>query len=439
MDPFLGPASGALVGALCAASALGVVRLGRLSSRWWRGLRERARGAQERQPEAGPATPESGPSASAAPLSPAATPAAPVSPAATPAAREASFPEPAAAFRHAALALGSATLVGALGLVAALGLMPGAREGALGASARSALGAGRLVEALLEGGFAVALTLAAALVAASLERGLLALLARLGRAPQRAPVALGELLSGLRVLLPGDRPRGETAGVGLAYSFVFLSATLPWSAFLALGRGRMLPGGLVLFGLAVLLVPLAYGAAAERSESADLAHARHAAAARQLAAAPAWGTVLVAVVAAAGSADLAGVAGRGAGLGHAAGALALVLASLAALPGTSTAALDAAWPWGGDDSAPSRAVRTLTGLAHYAWLAAWATLVALLLVGGSLARWPAASAAVLVALLGVRSLAAARGGAWIARLGYVALPLAGLELGITLALGGRRG
>jgi hypothetical protein len=161
---------------------------------------------------------------------------------------------------------------------------------------------------------------------------------------------------------------------------------------LAAPAGRLDVAGLIAFGAAFLVVPLAYAAAAERSQRDAAGRLRRRAAVRQLLAAPAWLLTL-----ATGAVFLA--TGRAGGPGPAAAALGLALALPFALPGASPAASLLSVHRGGDQPEASPALRAITGLAHHAWMGAWAALV-----GGLVA--PPGAAVPLVAALALAALAA---------------------------------
>ena len=96
------------------------------------------------------------------------------------------------------------------------------------------------------------------------------------------------------------------------------------------------------------------------------------------------------------------------GAGPAAAALGLALALPFALPGASPRPRSCPCTGGGDQPEASPALRTITGLAHHAWMGAWAALVGGLVAphGASLALRAAVALAALAALVLVRALLA---------------------------------
>ena len=376
MDPFLGPAFGALLAALGAGGVLGVVRLHRLSLDWWR---RRA----ARSPKAAPVEPALPAEVSAA-LDPAVAP--PVF----------------AALAGVALALLAVSL---LTLVFDARRPPGpAAPLPLPSFARFAARSTALV------GFAVltvVATLGIALLVSLLDRGLGRLVARglrRGGEEEVSRLTVPDLVATARALLGGARApdRGEPFGVGLAYAGLFAAAALGVGALLAaLGPGTSKAGiGFgALAGLGFLATPVFYAAAAERSRDPLRARLRRDAAVRQLAAAPAWCI--------AGALTIAGlllpslpvlvplVAGP-----------VFAVAIAIALPGAGVA--PGAWiapPVGGDRAEPAVAVRVLTGIAHYAWLTVCAVLPFLLQRAGEGSVAPALGfgTAALVVFLAVRA------------------------------------
>lgn len=362
MDPYLGPACGALLAGLGAGAVLGVVRLRRLSLAWWR-RRAAALPAPAADADAGEVMPD-----------PAVAP--PV---------------------FAAL---GATALAAL-VVASLSFVGGAARSSLPAefavaAAPASLGAFAARLSSLAG-FAlltVASTLVLAFAAAALDRLLGRLVSRVTRrvgeardAGDAGRLTVPDLVAAARALLPGTPPpeRGEPFGVGLAYVGLFAAAALGVGALAAaagLGDRRAIPGFAALAAIGLLATPALYAAAAERSRDPVRARLRRDAAVRQLAAAPAWciaGSVLVF----AGSPLLPVLVPLVAGLVFAV-AIAVALPGAGADPGAWKSA-----PVGGDRAEPAVTVRALTGIAHYAWLAVAALLPLLVRAGGEGGPWPA--------------------------------------------------
>ncbi len=316
MDPYLGPVAGALLASFAAGLALGVVRLRRLSLEWWR-----RRIAQARGDSTDAATPDDDEAA-----------------------------------------LDSATappVFGALALVALVALLgvAGAAGGSHFFSAATvpspvivhapptwtALVA-RVSTLLLVGGLAFLLTLAAALAVSLLDRAIARLLAGFVPAGSRAPD--DEALD-VPALLSVARGPGEPFGVGFASIVLFASTVFAFGALLAaLGGG---PSPVPAVAIALLAVPVAYAAAAERSNRPEAARLRRDAALRQLAVAPVWIGALV--------------------FAPAPWALvAFAFAGVLALPGAPARAGSFAPPWGGDAAEPNPVVRTLSRVAHGAWI-----------------------------------------------------------------------
>ena len=149
----------------------------------------------------------------------------------------------------------------------------------------------------------------------------------------------------------------------------------------------------------------------------------------QLLAAPAWAFALLAL----GN----GMTGKIATGTHAAAWLALALAVLLALPGTTGGRGLLEVPGGADEAEPSAAVRAISGLSHHAWIGAWAAFAALAFAPG--ARPLGFIAAILGALLALLALRALVTGTFGARTGAVLLggawTLALLDLGVHALLG----
>jgi hypothetical protein len=392
MDPFLGPVAGALLAALGAGGALGVVRLRRLSLDWWRRRAARATAPPE-------------PAADAAATAPSLSPAD-------------DAPDPSVAppvfSALGAVALAALTVAGlALAVGAAGGPAPGGAPLALPplAGAPSSLAAFAARSSALVG-FALATVLATlglALAASALDRGL----ARLGtialrklrgdpRAGGEERLAVPDLVSAARSLLPGAAAptRGEPFGVGLAYVVLLAAAALGAGSLLAAAGApdrRDLSGFAALAALGLLATPALYAAAAERSRDPLRARLRRDAAVRQLAVAPAWaiagGVFAVAPSLAAPGPVPAAIVAIVSFVVFAA-TVAVALPGAGADPGAWSAP-----PLGGDRAEPAAAVRALTGLAHYAWIVV-ALVLPFVLRARDAAAVPAALATGAAAVLG---------------------------------------
>jgi hypothetical protein len=390
MDPFLGPVAGALLAALGAGGALGIVRLRRISLDWWRRRRSARAAARLGGGEAAP--PASAP-VTAAPDE----------------ARDSALAPPVFA-ALGAVALVAATVAGvALVLGAAqapppppplLLALPHPPRAPASLGAFAARSSALIAFAVL----AAAATLGLALVASALDRGLGRLIGlvarRLGHGgrggTEEERLAVPDLVAAGRALLPGATPpvQGEPFGVGLAYVALLAAATLGVGALLAAagaGDRRTLPGFAALAAAGLLAVPVVYAAAAERSRDPLRARLRRDAAVRQLVVAPGWmlaGAVFVLAPGGPAPALVAAVA-----------LLVLAVTVAVALPGAG--ADPGAWsapPRGGDRAEPAAAVRALTALAHYAWIAV-AALLPFVLRARSAAELPAAIGAGLGALV----------------------------------------
>src|SRR5688572_15878432 len=360
MDPYLGPVAGALLAALGAGVALGVVRLRRLSLAWWR-RRRAAASATALAAAASVPGPEDAPG-----IAPAVAP--PV-------------------FAALAAIAAVAVVVAGLSFVsgAARPVLPpfpmGARVFLPGEGGPPPSLAVRVSSVAGFAVFVVVATLGLALAAAALDRGLGRLAARLARRgdagverPDPERLTVTDLVATARSLLPGapEPARGEPFGVGLAFIVLFAAATLGVGALLSAlvpGTPRPAapgPAAAALAALALLATPVLYAAASERSHDPLRARLRRDAAVRQLAAAPVWLIAGAVIVARSETAP---------GSVFVVAALLFVVAAAAALPGAG--ADPSAWnapPLGGDRAEPAAAVRALTGIAHYAWLVVLATL-----------------------------------------------------------------
>jgi hypothetical protein len=357
MDPFLGPVASALVAAVCAGTMLGLVRLSRVSLEWWR-RRTAAGGAGGAGGDVGAAGASGAAAADAAPDPDDVFDAGRV--------REARE----SAFRDANLILGAAALAGAAGVAIALELSVGAAGGrALSATPPADLEA--VASSLALAPLVLAGLVAAAFLLALADRGVTRLARRLGWATTVSELDVARWLEAARLLWPGGdtaERRREPVGVGLAYVALFAASAAAWAALLGAIRDTAFPP-VFLLGPLLLVVPLAYAAAAERSQKNASARLRQAAAGRQLAVAPAWGMAIAATLPLTSAA-----AGAWAG---AWALVALVLATPLALPGTAVGSAWANWPRGGDVEEPSVGVRALSAVAHYAWLGAIALAIGL--------------------------------------------------------------
>jgi hypothetical protein len=336
MGPFLGPFAAAFLAALAAGLTLGILRLSRRSLEWWK---RRAR------------------------------------PAVLPGALEAMadvpafVPLPEFPGVHGAIACAAVAAL-LIGFVAFLAPGP---FGAPPAIAPHPFSPAFLVPHALAtfafGFAALATTLALALFASLLERGLRELIARVSArvrelralhvdALAMSPLSIADLRDGAAAMLSGTARGSEPFGVGLAYVALFVTPVAATALVARVALGPAPPGWIPLFAGLFLAVPAAYAAAAERSQRDAGARQRRRAALRQLLAAPAWALALI------------GLALPG-GLPHAAGWLAVACATLVALPGsTQDAGLFVVPAVATRASRP--AVRTISGLAHHGWLGAWA-------------------------------------------------------------------
>lgn len=255
-------------------------------------------------------------------------------------------------------------------------------------------------------GAAVASTLALAIASALIEGGLRFVAARVSArvvqlralhidALAMSPLSIADLRAGASALWSGVARGSEPFGVGLSYVALFVTPVAAVALVARAALGPLLPGWAPLFATLFLAVPAAYAAAAERSQRDLGARLRRRAAVRQLLAAPAWGFALLALGLPQG--------GPLATASHAAAWLALVCAALLALPGTTSGRGLLELPGGGDESEPSAVVRAISGLAHHAWLGAWAAFVAIAFVREARLLVPIALLA-LAALLALRAI-----------------------------------
>jgi hypothetical protein len=266
---------------------------------------------------------------------------------------------------------------------------------------------------------ALASTLALALLASLLERGLRAAIARVSARVRQLrtlhvedldePLPFADLKAGAALLLSGTARGNEPFGVGLSYVALFVTPVAATALIARAALGPAPPGWIPLFAAVFLAVPAAYAAAAERSQRDAGARQRRRAALRQLVAAPAWALALIALT-------LPGA------LPHVAGWLGLACAALVALPGSTEGAGLLEVPGGGDDAEPSPSVRAISGLAHHGWIGAWAGFMSFHLapvgagplVGGTVL----ALAALLLLRALVTGLARERAGAWLLGLAW---------------------
>ena len=383
MGPFLGPFAAALLAALAAGLTLGILRLSRRSLEWWK---RRSRPA--------------------------------VLPGALEAMADAPAFVPLPEFPGVNGAIACASVTALLLAFVAL-LVPGPESAPPIAEHpfTPALLAPRAVEAFVFGFAALAATLAVALIASLLDRGLRWLIARASaRIRQLRALHLEDVetlsLRNLRdVAAHVGRVRGdEPFGVGLSYIALFVTPVFAIALVARASQGPVAPAWIPLFASMFLAVPAAYAAAAERSQRDLGARHRRRAALRQLLAAPAWAIALIALA-------LPGA------LPHVAAWLALACTALLALPGATEGRGLLELPSGGDEGEPSPAVRAISGLAHHSWLGAWAAFGAF-----AIAQAPGARGLILcgllalLALLVLRALVAGfareRAGAWLLGLGW---------------------
>jgi hypothetical protein len=390
MGPYPFALAAALVAGLVGGAALGTIRLTRLSREWWGRMRERLRRAA-RGIDGGEDTDDGD------------------------ALLEPGEPHgPPGAFPRAHGAIGAAALAAMFVLAAALVAEPLALplRGLVGEAAGAWGRPSDLAAAFARGGplgllgfglVALAITLAWALVAAALDRGVhgLSLYVARGASAEDLELSFADLRESALGLWDPKETRGDPFGVGLGYVALFASPVAALALVLTAPAGRLDTGGLTAFAAAFLVVPLAYAAAAERSQLAATAAQRRRAAMRQLATAPVWLVVLVT-----GTAGLGAQVAGGAGLAGA--TLALVLALPFALPGSSASPFALTIHRGGDRPEASPALRALTGLAHHAWMGAWAALVGGLVApaGAGLALRVACALGALAALVLARALLA---------------------------------
>jgi len=391
MGPFLGPFAAAFLAALIAGAALGLIRLSRHSLAWWRRGR------------------------------------APV-PALAPADGSMPAPEslvPAGAFPGVQGAIGCAVAAATLITVAALARSFGLRGPVLlpalppiaphpfdpAIFLPRALGLAAFAALALAG--TIGLALVTALLDAGFTRALAWASARLGRARvsgAESGLSLADLREGASGLWGGVHERQETFGVGVAFVALFVTPVAAIALLACVAFGVPAVAGvhgplvmpreaLLLFGALFLAVPAAYAAAAERSQRDEGARLRRRAALRQLVAAPLWALALLVL----------GLPGEGGAPDFVDTLAWLLLAAsvLVALPGTTALALLLP-PRGGDQAEPSAALRAMTGLAHHAWLAAWAAYAALALAPGpSPLAFALTMLGTMLALLAARALALA--------------------------------
>jgi hypothetical protein len=386
MGPFLGPFAAAFLAALAAGLTLGILRLSRRSLEWWK---RRVRPA----------------------VLPGALEAMADAPAFVP------LPDFPGVHGAIACAGAAALLVGFVAFLAPgpFGPPPVIAEHPFTPSALVPRG----ITHFAFGFAALATTLALALLASLLERGLREALARVTARVRQlralhvedlAPLSIADLRAGAQAMLSGAARDNEPFGVGLSYVALFVTPVAATALVARIALGPAAPGWIPMFGALFLAVPAAYAAAAERSQRDAGARQRRRAALRQLLVAPAWALALI------------GLALPGS-LPHAAGWLGLACATLLGLPGSTQGAGLLEVPTGGDEGEPSAAVRAISGLAHHGWIGAWAGFA-------SFHASPQVHAATLVsgavlalfALLALRALvqgvAGARAGAWLLGLAW---------------------
>ncbi len=349
MGPFLGPFAAALLAALAAGLSLGIVRLSRRSLEWWRRRNAPAvlPGALEAMADV---------------------------PAFVP------LPEFPGVNGAIACAAFSALLLGAAAL-----LLTSSPDATLPPIAAHPFDAARLVPRALTyfafGGAVLAGALAIALASSLLERAMARaaslLSARVRQlralhvdAPGSPALSMADLKAGASGWWTGAGRVNEPFGVGLGYVALFVTPVAALALVARAAFATPAPGWVSLFASLFLAVPLAYAAAAERSQRDLGARHRRRAALRQLLAAPAWAFALLEIAEPATGHLLAGAP-------HAAAWLALACAALLGLPGSTTGRGLLELPLGGDEAEPSPAVRAISGLAHHAWLGAWAAFLAL--------------------------------------------------------------
>jgi len=195
--------------------------------------------------------------------------------------------------------------------------------------------------------------------------------------PTPGVARLDEWIGGLGGLAHSGESRSEPPASALGFALVAAGSVFPLGLLLTAPRAALLPAGLGVLSLSPLVSSLGYAVAAERAPTPESARHRLATASRILFAAPAW--LAAVAVAAQWAAPPAGSLGAGAAWVRAGLAVALIGSGLLILPGTVAERPLASRPWGGDAREPSRAVRFLTGAAHYTGLcsvcllAAWMT------------------------------------------------------------------
>ena len=337
MGPFLGPFAAAFLAALAAGLTLGILRLSRRSLEWWK---RRSRpavlpGALEAMADA-----------------------------------PAFVPLPDFPGVHGAIACAAVAAL-LVGFVAFLAPGPFGPPPVIAPHPFTAAQiAPRALTHFAFGFAALATTLALALFASLLERGLRAAIARVSARVRHlrslhveeltdSPLSIADLREGAALLLSGTARGNEPFGVGLSYIALFVTPVAATALVARVVLGPAPPGWIPLFAATFLAVPAAYAAAAERSQRDAGARQRRRAALRQLLAAPAWALALI------------GLALPGT-LPHAAGWLALACAALLALPGSTEGTGLLEVPSGGDEAEPSTSVRAISGLAHHGWMGAWA-------------------------------------------------------------------
>jgi hypothetical protein len=224
---------------------------------------------------------------------------------------------------------------------------------------------------------------AAALTAALLEWGAWAAAGRMGL-KIRPSAGIFDWLSGLGGLVTAPLKQGEPPTVALGYAVVVAAVILPAAILILAGAGMNAPGSLGVIAFAPLLCALGYAIAAERALSIDAERHRLSVAGRILFATPAWAVSVAVWVGATGVLEPVAAARLSipATLQWIV-ALVLVWCGQFILPGAAGDVDLVSRPWGGDAREPSRGVRLITALAHYAGLVSVCSLAGLVLGGRS--------------------------------------------------------
>jgi hypothetical protein len=163
---------------------------------------------------------------------------------------------------------------------------------------------------------------------------------------------------------------------------VVASVILPAAVLILAGAGTDAPGSLGVIAFAPLICALGYAIAAERALSVDAERHRLSVAGRILFATPAWAVSVAVWVGATGVLEPVAAARLSIPVTlQWVVALALVWCGQFILPGAAGDVDLASRPWGGDTREPSRGVRLITALAHYAGLVSVCSLAGLVLGG----------------------------------------------------------